>query len=153
MSDDGAVRPADLAAAGPRARGREREVHDAVAAVYDGWRAHYGAAQAIDAEDPDLALLVGDRRYADGLERLAALDDLLAIAELADAISLCAAAHSADDPDLVDAVWSAAAVAVGWGTTPELADAKARARAGTAGAAAALRHAVRQVTPQVAHGR
>ena len=39
-------------------------------------------------DDPDLALLAGDRLYALGLERLAALGDLEAVAELADVIAL-----------------------------------------------------------------
>ncbi len=49
-------------------------------------------------DDPDLALLAGDRLYALGLERLAALGDLDAVAELADVIALCAQAHAEGDP-------------------------------------------------------
>jgi hypothetical protein len=149
---DGAAHAA-VAATGPRALGREREVREAVAAVHEGWRAHYGAAQDEGADDPDLALLVGDRRYADGLERLAALGDLPAIAELADVISLCAVAHAAGEPDLADAAWRAGAVAVGWGPTQEIVGAKTRARAGQPGAADALLAAVRHVTAQVAPER
>ena len=40
--------------------------------------------------DPDLRLLVGDHLYARGIERLARLGDLLAVAELSDLISLAA---------------------------------------------------------------
>jgi hypothetical protein len=152
-SEGDAPDPAAVAAAGPRALGRECEVREAVAAVHEGWGAHYGAAQDEGAEDADLALLVGDRCYADGLDRLAALGDLPAIAEMADVISLCAVAHAADQPDLAYAAWRAGAVAVGWGTTPELVGAKARARAGESGAAAALLAAVRHVTPEVAPER
>jgi hypothetical protein len=145
--------PVALAAAGPRAAGHRDELAAAVGAVREGWCRHYGPGRADDGEDPDLALLGGDRRYAEGLERLAALGDLPAIAELADVISLCAAAHVAGDAALADAAWQAGAVAVGWGTTPELVGAKARARAGHAGAGDALREAVRHLTAQVAPER
>jgi hypothetical protein len=144
--------PVALAAAGPRAQGHAEELAAAVDAVRDGWRRHY-ADGGEAAADPDLALLVGDRRYAEGLERLAALGDLPAIVELADVISLCAAAHAAGDDGLADAAWSAGAVAVGWGPTPELVGAKARARAGREGAAGALLAAVCHVTPRVAPRR
>ena len=60
-------------------------------------------------EDPDLALLAGDRLYALGLERLAAIGDLDAVAELADVIALCAQAHAEGDPARADAVWDAGA--------------------------------------------
>ena len=93
-------------------------------------------------EDPDLALLAGDRLYALGLARLAELGDLAAVAELADVISLAAQAHAEGDPDRAGAIWQAGAAAVGHGTAPELAAAKAAARAGEPDAAAALRAAV-----------
>jgi hypothetical protein len=144
------VTPAELAAAGPRAVAHADAIHEAVDAVHDGWQRHYGAAQADGAEGRDLALLDGDRRYADGLAALAAIGDLPAIAELADVISLCAQAHAAGDPALADAAWVAAAAAIGWGETPELVGAKARARAGDEGAAAALRTAARQVAGDLA---
>ena len=89
-------------------------------------------------DDPDLALLLGDQLYALGLARLAELGDLDAVAELADLISLLAQAQAASDPALADAVWQAGAAAIGWGSTPEHAAAKALARAGDDGAAQAL---------------
>jgi len=140
------VRPEDLAAAGPRSAARGAAVRGAVSAVREGYELHYAGR----GEDADLALLVGDRRYADGLAGLAALGDLPAIAELADVISLCAQAHAAGDDELADAAWRAGATAVGWGQTPELVGAKARARSGQDGAAAALRQAARQLHGDVA---
>jgi hypothetical protein len=134
--------PERLAAAGPRVKGREREIELAVAAVYEGYLLHYAAGRVVGAQDdPDLALLAGDRLYALGLAELAALGDLEAVAELADVIGLCAQAHASQDPDLAAAVWEAGAVAVGWGAGPALSAAKAQAREGAPGAAAALRAA------------
>jgi hypothetical protein len=59
-----------------------------------------------DHRDEDLALLAGDRLYALGLERLAALGDLDAVAELADLISVCARSHAEERPDVADTAWS-----------------------------------------------
>ena len=50
-------------------------------------------------DDPDLALLAGDRLYALGLARLAELGDLEAVAELADVISLAAQAQAEGDAE------------------------------------------------------
>jgi hypothetical protein len=142
----------ELAAQGPRSVGREDAVRDAVDAVRDGYDHHYGDAQAPGAPDRDLALLDGDRRYADGLAALAALGDLPAISELADAISLCAQAHAAGTPDLADAVWEASATAVGWGETPDLLGAKIRARAGDLTARDGLRSAADSIRRPSPHG-
>lgn len=129
------------AAAGPRAAGREADYALLVEAVAEGYLQHYGAGRVVRPEDPDLALLAGDRLYALGLARLAALGDLDAVAELADVISLAAQAHAEGDPDRAAAVWTAGAAAVGHGTGPAHEAAKAAARAGEAGAADALRAA------------
>ena len=92
-------------------------------------------------DDPDLALLAGDRLYALGLARLAELGDLDAVAELADVISLAAQAHAEGDAERAAAVWTAGAAAVGHGSGPEHEAAKAAARAGADGAAHQLRAA------------
>ena len=137
--------PAELgasAAAGPRAAGREDDYALLVEAIVEGYLQHYGTGRVVRPEDPDLALLAGDRLYALGLARLAELGDLAAVAELADVISLAAQAHAEGDPDRAGAIWQAGAAAVGHGTAPELAAAKAAARAGQPDAAAALRAAV-----------
>ena len=81
--------PAQLAAAGPRAAGHEREYELLLEMILEGSRLHYGEpAGGPTTDDPDLALLLGDQLYALGLSRLAALGDLDAVAELADVISL-----------------------------------------------------------------
>jgi hypothetical protein len=91
--------------------------------------------------DPDLALLQGDQRYAQGLSRLAELGDITATAELADVISLVAQAHTAGDADLAQAVWEAGVNAVLHGGSDRLQAAKNLARAGNPSAAAELRAA------------
>ena len=61
------------------------------------------------------AQLAGDQLYAIGLARLVALGDTIAVAELADTITLSALAQGAGESELADAVWTAGARAVGWG--------------------------------------
>ncbi|HEX8157255.1 MAG TPA: hypothetical protein VF526_07700 [Solirubrobacteraceae bacterium] len=136
---------AGLAATGPRARPHADEIELAVAAVHEGYSLHYGHPRAMAIDDPDLALLAGDRLYALGLERLAAIGDLGAITELADVIALSAQAHAAQDDELAHAAWQAGAVSVGWGADSGVDAAKVRARAGDSGAAPALRAAALRV--------
>ncbi len=133
--------PAQSAAAGPRASGREAEYELLLEMIREGSHLHYGPQRLVRTADPDLALLLGDQLYALGLCRLAALGDLEAVGELADVISLVAQAHAACDRELADAVWDAGAVAIGWGDSDEHAAAKELARSGDTGAAAALRAA------------
>jgi len=138
----------DTAAAGPRAAGREHDYALLVEAIYEGYLQHYGGGRTVSREtvvrpdDPDLALLAGDRLYALGLARLAELGDLPAVRELADVISLVAQAHAESDPARAEAAWAAGAAAVGRGGGAGLEAAKAAARAGEQGAAEALRAAV-----------
>lgn len=139
--DDGAPNPAAVAATGPRAAPHPDEIELAVAAVHEGYALHYGRSRAMAIDDPDLALLAGDRLYALGLERLAAIGDLAAIAELADVIALSAQSHAAGDDELAHATWQAGVVSVGWGSDAGMDAAKVRARAGDPEAAAALRDA------------
>ncbi len=140
------ARPADgtlgaAAAAGPRAAGREDDYALLVEAIVEGYLQHYGTGRVMRPEDPDLALLAGDRLYALGLARLAELGDLDAVAQLADVISLAAQAHAEGDAERAEAVWAAGVAAVAHGSGPELEAAKAAARAGDTGAARALRAA------------
>ena len=79
-----------LAAAGPRADGDRAEYELLIEAIYEGYLLHYEHSRLLHTNDPNLALLAGDRLYAFGLERLVALGDLEAVRELADVISLCA---------------------------------------------------------------
>ncbi|MBE2317010.1 hypothetical protein DVA67_013590 [Solirubrobacter sp. CPCC 204708] len=90
-----------------------------VEAIREGYLQHYGAGRVVQPADPDLALLAGDRLYALGLERLAALGDLAAVAELADVIALCAQAHAEGDPERAEAIWAAGARAVAAGPSPD----------------------------------
>jgi hypothetical protein len=111
-----------LAAAGPRAAGAGEEYTMLVEAIREGYLLHYEEPRLIEGADGDLRLLAGDYLYALGLERLAARGDLDAVRELADLISLSAQVHaenggSPDGP--AGALWLAATVAVGAGSTPE----------------------------------
>ncbi len=80
-----------------------------VEAIREGYLQHYAEGRVVRADDPDLALLAGDRLYALGLARLAELGDLEAVGELADLISLCAQSHAEGDPERATAVWEAGA--------------------------------------------
>jgi hypothetical protein len=77
-----------------------------VEAIREGYLLHYGAGRVVRTDDPDLALLAGDRLYALGLARLAELGDLEGVGILADVISRCAQAHAQDDPAEADRAWS-----------------------------------------------
>ena len=127
--------PPRRAASGPRVAGRAAEYELLLEMIFEGSRLHYDESEL----DPDVALLLGDQLYALGLERLAALGDLDAVAELADIISLVAQARAANDSELADAVWHAGATAIGWGFTKTYEQAKARARMEDPGAVDVLR--------------
>jgi hypothetical protein len=77
-----------------------------VEAIREGYLLHYGAGRVVRTDDPDLALLAGDRLYALGLARLADLGDLEGVGILADVISRSAQAHAQDDPAEADRAWS-----------------------------------------------
>lgn len=107
---DGTVDPAGdelalRAAGGPRVAAHREDVEIAVAAVDEGYRLHYSRSRALRIDDPDLALLAGDRMYALGLARLAAIGDLTAIAALAEVISLSAQAHADGDEARAEVAW------------------------------------------------
>jgi hypothetical protein len=127
-----------LAAAGPRAAGHPGEYSLIVEAIREGYELHYGIPRILAGQDEDLALLAGDYLYAVGLERLAALRDDEAVAELSDLISLCAACHAEGSAGIVPALWLATAVAVGCGPGEAHQAAKAVARSASPGAAGAL---------------
>jgi len=111
--------PGSVAASGPRAAGRREQYELLVEAIYEGYLLHYGAPRVVRVPEADLKLLAGDRLYAIGLARLVALGDTLAVAELADTISLSALAQGAGQSKLADAVWVAGARAVGYGSSAE----------------------------------
>jgi hypothetical protein len=76
-----------------------------VEAIREGYELHYGSPRVLAPDDPDLALLAGDRLYALGLARLAQLGDLEAVRILADVISASARAHAEDAPERARAAW------------------------------------------------
>jgi hypothetical protein len=131
--------PAELAAAGPRARGRREEYELLVEAIYEGYLLHYGCPRIVLAPEADLGLLAGDRLYAIGLARLVALGDTAAVAELADTITLSALAQGAGRHALADAIWRAGARAVGWGSSTLHRHAKRLVLAGADDALEAMR--------------
>jgi hypothetical protein len=137
--EPGGDSPASVAARGPRAEGRREEYELLVEAIYEGYLLHYGAPRVVRTPEADLRVLAGDRLYAIGLARLVALGDTLAVAELADTITLSALAQGAGDEALAEAVWAAGARAVGWGGSEQHGRAKALVASGSAEAIEAMR--------------
>jgi hypothetical protein len=131
--------PASVAAQGPRAEGRREEYELLVEAIYEGYLLHYGSPRVVRTPEADLGLLAGDQLYAIGLARLVGLGDTVAVAELADTITLSALAQGAGDPALADAVWAAGARAVGWGSSDAHGRAKDLVFAGAPDAIEAMR--------------
>ncbi len=131
--------PAILAADGPRAAGRREEYELLVEAIYEGYLLHYGTPRVVRVPEADLRLLAGDQLYAIGLARLVALGDILAVAELADTITLSALAQGAGSGELAEAVWAAGARAVGWGPSEEHRLAKQLVCEGSSSALEAMR--------------
>ena len=66
--------------------------------IYEGYLVHYGTSRLFDAQDPDVALLLGDYLYAHGLVRIAELGDVEAIRELAELIARCAHLRAEEAP-------------------------------------------------------
>jgi hypothetical protein len=99
--------------------GSRDEVRLLLEAIREGYLLHYGRSRLVATDDADLALLAGDRLYALGLERLAALGDLDAVRALADLISQSARHHAEGRPELADAAWADAVTDVHRTGTPE----------------------------------
>lgn len=137
--DPGLRSPAVIAAAGPRAEGRREEYELLIEAIYEGYLLHYGVPRVLVVPEAGLGLLAGDRLYAIGLARLVTLGDTLAVAELADTITLSALAQGAGERDLAEVVWEAGARAVGWGPSDAHVAAKDLLLAGDPGAFEAMR--------------
>lgn len=84
----------------------------ALALIREGWALHLRPSDPADpaAEgDPDLALLLGDRRYAAGLLELVRLGDLDAVRTMAGVISECARALAEGEPERAERAWAAVA--------------------------------------------
>ncbi|HEY4451906.1 MAG TPA: hypothetical protein VGN13_09970 [Solirubrobacteraceae bacterium] len=140
-----AASPAVVAAEGPRAVGRRAEYELLVEAIYEGYLLHYGAPRVLDVPEADLRLLAGDQLYAIGLARLVEVGDTLAVAELADTITLSALAQGGGEEELAAAIWAAGARAVGWGSSEAHCQAKDLVRAQAPGAIEAMRTIARGV--------
>lgn len=74
----------------------------ACAEIREGWELHADPPT----DDPDLALLHGDRLYARGLLELVRLGDLDAVRRMADVISECARALAESEPERAERAWA-----------------------------------------------
>ena len=82
--------------------------------IYEGYLLHYGRPRLFASADRDTALLLGDYLYAHGLVRIAELQEVQAVADLAELISLCAQLRA--DGTAGDGVaWAASAARLGDG--------------------------------------
>lgn len=57
--------------------------------IYEGYLVHYGRSRLFAAADRDTAILLGDYLYAHGLVRVSEQEDVAAVANLSELISLC----------------------------------------------------------------
>jgi hypothetical protein len=96
----------------------------AVETIYEGYLVHYGRARLFAPPDDAAGLLLGDYLYAHGLVRVADTGNVVAVADLAELISLCAQLR-ADRRAGDGAAWAATAARLGEGV---LADARAALR-------------------------
>ncbi len=104
---------ATAVAAGPRASAAPAEYALTVEAVREGYLLHYGRSRLLAGHDADLGLLAGDYLYALGLDRLARLGDIDAVAVLANLISRCAQFHTEGREDGVPGLWESALEEIG----------------------------------------
>jgi hypothetical protein len=81
--------------------------------IYEGYLVHYGRPRRLyEPQDGDAALVLGDYLYAQGLARIASLDAVDAVSDLAELISLCAQARGDGRPG-DGAAWAATAALLG----------------------------------------
>ncbi len=106
-------------ATGPRAVVGPAEYALAVEAIREGYLLHYSESRLLSGHDADLGLLAGDYLYALGLDRLAKLDAVDAVAVLADLISRCAQLHTEGRESEVPALWDSAVNEIAEGPRPE----------------------------------
>ena len=86
--------------------------------IYEGYLVHYARPRLFAPRDADTALLLGDYLYAHGLVRIAAEDDVGAVAQLAELISLTARMRAEGEDDDGPA-WAATAAGLGEGRRPD----------------------------------
>ena len=82
--------------------------------IYEGYVVHYGRPRLYEPQDADAALVLGDYLYAQGLARIASLDAVDAVSDLAELISLCAQARGDGRPG-DGAAWAGTAALLGRG--------------------------------------
>ena len=85
-----------------------------VETIYEGYLAHYGRPRLFSPPDRDVALLLGDYLYAQGLVHLAATGSVEAVAEMAELISLCAHLRAEENPGDGEA-WASTVAGLGDG--------------------------------------
>jgi hypothetical protein len=89
--------------------------------IYEGYLLHYGRPRLFAPPDRHTSLLLGDYLYAHGLVRIAAWEDVSAVADLAALISLCAQLRADGSPG-DGAAWAATAALLGRGPLLETHD-------------------------------
>jgi hypothetical protein len=89
-------------------------------AIHEGALLHYERGRVLRSDEADLELLAGDRLFALGLDRLAAIGDLAAIAILSDVIADCARAAAEERPSDIAGLWRRGAACIG--RAPEASD-------------------------------
>jgi len=95
--------------------GRE-ETALGVETIYEGYLLHYGRPRLFSPADAEAGLLLGDYLYAHGLVRVASLHDVVAVADLAALISVCAQLRAEGaDGDGDGIAWAATAALLGTG--------------------------------------
>ena len=82
--------------------------------IYEGYLVHYGQPRLFAPRDHDTALLLGDYLYAHGVQRIAALDEVRAVLELGELISVCAQLRGQREAGDA-AAWAATAALLGRG--------------------------------------
>ena len=82
--------------------------------IYEGYLVHYGRPRLFAPSDDDTALLLGDYLYAHGRARISALQDVAAVADLEELISLCSQVR-AEESEGDGPLWAATAALLGRG--------------------------------------
>ena len=86
--------------------------------IYEGYLVHYGRPRLFVPTDDDTALLLGDYLYAHGVARISALQDVAAVADLSELISLCSQLR-AEEAEGDGPLWAATAALLGRGALDE----------------------------------
>jgi hypothetical protein len=86
--------------------------------IYEGYLVHYGRPRLFAPPDDDTALLLGDYLYAHGVARISSLQDVAAVADLSELISLCSQLR-AEEADGDGQLWAATAALLGLGELDE----------------------------------